>query len=305
MRYLFIINPMAGKSDRSKQLIQEIEALEIQCQWVITEYRGHATALVKEYAAQGERIRVYACGGDGTLNEVIQGAYGYDNIEVGCYPCGTGNDFIRNFGEKESFSKLSDLVHGESAPVDILDTPNGISASICSVGFDANVGYNTVKFKRLPFCGGKMAYNIAVLKCLLEPISSKMQITIDGTVREGDYLLACIANGTTYGGGFKGAPEANVSDGLADIVLVKKISRFYIAKLIAKYSKGLHIADGQVIPELASVMEYVRGKKVVVGSKKDFIANRDGECGPYKKLELEVKPKAIQFIVPRVITNYN
>ncbi len=300
MKHIFIINPIAGKSDQSKQLIQEIESLNIAYQWIITEYPGHATDIVKDYAKQGEPIRVYACGGDGTLNEVIEGAYGYPQIEVGCYPCGTGNDFIRNFGDKALFSKVSALIQGESVAVDLLDTPNGISASICSVGFDANVGYNTVKFKRLPFCGGKMAYNIAVLKCLLEPISSKMRITIDDTVREGEYLLACMANGTTYGGGFKGAPEADVADGLADIVLVKKVSRLYIAKLISKYSKGLHIVDGQVIPELTSIMEFVRGKNVVVESEKHFIANRDGECGPYKKLELEVKPKAMRFIIPKV-----
>lgn len=305
MQYIFIINPVAGSTDNSKSLIEELKQLNNpNLQWVITKYAGHATELVKQYAEQymksDEEVRIYSCGGDGTLNEVIQGAYGYHNVAVGCVPCGTGNDFIRNIGKKEIFTNIENQIHGDSIAVDLLDTPNGISASICSVGFDANVGYNNVKFKRLPLCGGKMAYNLAVVKCMLEPISTRLKITIDDTVYEGEYLLACIANGTTYGGGFKGAPEADITDGLVDVVLVKKISRLYIAKLIAKYSKGAHIVNGVVVPEFQSIMEFHRGKKITIESEKEFITNRDGECGPYKKLEIVVKSKILKFIKPRV-----
>ena len=313
MRYIFIVNPIAGRSDYTEELRETILKLQDaggieKYEILSTEYSGHARKLAREKAEQyldiEQGVRIYSCGGDGTLNEVMQGVYDcnyhakYDLLEVGCIPCGTGNDFIKNFLDKKEFMNLEKQLNGKSKAIDLLHTQRGISASICSLGFDANVGYTTTRYKKMPFCNGKMAYNMAVLECLLKPISTYLNIHVDEEVYEGEFLLACIANGTTYGGGFRSAPEASVEDGLMDVILVKKISRLFIAKVIAKYSKGEHIIKGEVIPELQSYMIYKKARTVSVEGQYPFVFNRDGECEKQQSIQVDIKEKVLSFIVP-------
>lgn len=299
MRHIFIINPMAGKSDISKTLIPEIKKLQgIEQEIVLTEYMGHARELAKQYAMTGETLRIYACGGDGTLNEVMNGAYGYDNVEVGCLPYGTGNDYVKNFGVASDFYNLEHVINGTSIEVDVLETEAGVAAEICTAGFDANVGYNTRHYKKLPLCHGKMAYNLSVIECLLHPIGTKLKITVDGEVYEDEFLMMCLANGTTYGGGFRCAPEANVCDGLVDVIIVKKVSRLLIAKIIAKYADGTYQKNCEVIPELRKYITYLRGTHVIVEGPQAFVTNLDGECQLQTQIDVKVMPKSLKFILP-------
>ncbi len=317
MKHVFIINPMAGKSDISEKLTLEIKQLEIEntefdYEIVITKYPGHGKELAEQYARENQlvnaeyqgmesNLRIYACGGDGTLNEVMSGAYGYNGVEIGCLPYGTGNDYVKNFGVAEDFKNLKNVVYGTSIAVDMLETNQGIAAEVCSVGFDANVGYNTRHYKKLPLCHGKMAYNLSVVECLLQSITTPLKITVDGQVFEGEYLMACLANGTTYGGGFRCAPEADLCDGLVDIIIVNKISRLRIAKLISGYSKGTYQDKCVVQPEFQDCITYLRGKHVILEGPKDFVSNLDGECKVQKKIESKISEKSMRFVIPQGI----
>lgn len=310
MKYVFIINPMAGKTDMSGKLIPEIEKLSkergeesFQYEIVKTEYPGHgrelAVAYGKAFQDKEEVLRIFACGGDGTLNEVMNGAYGYSNIEIGCLPYGTGNDYVKNFGKASDFQDLNSQLDGTSIQVDVLETEERIAAEICTAGFDAKVGYSTRHYKKLPFCKGKMAYNLAVVQCLFHSIGTKLRITVDGKVFEDEYLMICLANGTTYGGGYECAPCANLQDGQVDVIIVKKVSRLLIAKIISKYADGTYQKDCEVIPELQKYITYLKGKHITIKGEKDFILNLDGECQIIPRLEVKVVEKGISFILPR------
>lgn len=312
MKHVFIINPMAGKTNASEKLIPEIENLkallpEIEYEVVLTEYPGHGKVLAEQYAAKYEpevvgddpSVRIYACGGDGTLNEVVQGVYGCKHVEVGCLPYGTGNDYVKNFGQASEFQNVKNVVEGNSIVVDLIETNQGIATEICSMGFDATVGYNTRHYKKLPLCHGKMAYNLSVVESLLHPIGTKLKITVDGQVFENEYLLVCVANGTTYGGGFYCAPEASVCDGVLDIIIVNKVSRMYIAKIISKYGKGTYQNKCEVLPEFQHCITYLRGKHITVEGPKDFVVNLDGECKVLKKVDVQVVEKTMKFILPK------
>ena len=103
MEQVFFINPVAGKRDASAELVPRIQAAARQLQLpqpqiVVTQYAGQAREAAHRYAASGTPAALYACGGDGTLNELVQGAAGSANVAVGCVPCGSGNDYVRNFG---------------------------------------------------------------------------------------------------------------------------------------------------------------------------------------------------------------
>ncbi len=146
MRHLFIINPVSGKHQDVNALSAKIRECctknMLDFDIYITKAPLAATEMLKKTAASGEQLRAYACGGDGTLNEVVNGAVGYSNVEVTHYPCGTGNDFIRTFGTRDTelFRHLDALVGGKPLPIDLIECNGRYGINICSVGIDARVG---------------------------------------------------------------------------------------------------------------------------------------------------------------------
>ena len=154
----FLINPAAGKADATADLLPRIHAAAaragVQPVVQITQYAGHARELAAACAAQAEPAYLYACGGDGTLNEVIQGAAGHDHIAVGCIPCGSGNDYVRNFGTQQNFLDLDAQLAACALPVDLIRTPQGYGIEIYAAGIDAQVANGIAKWRRVPLCGG-------------------------------------------------------------------------------------------------------------------------------------------------------
>lgn len=112
-------------------------------------------------------MRIFAVGGDGTLSEVAAGAIGMENVEVGVIPCGSGNDYIKTFGEIEKFLSPEKQLKATSRMVDMIESEGHLSINLCSIGLDAKVAYEMVKFKAVPFLSGSTAYNLALVKVLL------------------------------------------------------------------------------------------------------------------------------------------
>lgn len=304
MRHIFIINPVSGTEDPSGRLLPEIQkaAQKLGVEPIIekTQYAGHAIEIARRWAETGEAVRLYACGGDGTLNEVFRGAKGCQNAEVACVPCGSGNDFVRNFGPQENFLDIADLMQGECRVLDVIETQYGIASAICSAGLDAQVAYGIPKFRRVPGMGGEMAYKLSILTSLCSHLGHRLQVVADGETFEDEYLMLAICNGQTYGGGFKASPEADMQDGLLDLVLVKKISRLRIAGVVNTYKKGGHIQEGKVIPQLQDVMTFRRVKEVHIRvlDGRPIIVTQDGECAPRMELDARVVPGAVRTTLP-------
>ena len=312
MKYHFIINPVAGKQDSSKTLVPEIkraaaacgiaeDALEIQ----LTNRPAHAHYLAieaaKNAAAKNEEIRIYAAGGDGTFNEVLTGAMQYKNAAVGLLPYGSGNDFLRSFGSREEFCNVEDQLRGGIKEIDMIKTQRGFAADICSAGLDAKVAYGIPKFRRIPFCGGGMAYKLSIAEVLLGKKATNLHINIDGNEFERSCLLVAVCNGHAYGGGFMAAPESKLDDGVLDVMVVKEISLPKIAKVLPMYQAGKHFSNGKIVPELQDIIEYYPAKSVQirpVDPTQDMIVNVDGECGPDKTLSAEIVPLSARIILP-------
>lgn len=305
MKHVFIVNPVSGKTNAGKNMVPLIEAAAQKCgiefELDYTEAPRHAVQLARQYAEGGEAVRLYAVGGDGTLNEVMCGSYPYKNAEVACIPVGSGNDFVRNFGVAEDFLKLAEQIKGKAIPIDLMQVDDGISAAITSVGLDADVAYRIPKYRRIPLLGGSMAYNISIVESLLSPLGKAVRITVDGQAYEGKYLIAAVCNGKTYGGGFCAAPVANLQDGILDVIMVKKVSRLRIAGIIGKYKNGRHFNQGEIIPEFKDIISYYRCKEVeiVPAEKPEFVVNVDGECAPAPRLYAKVMPLAGRFVLPQ------
>jgi len=298
MKHLFVINPKAGKTDHTGELSRRIERLMAQrkepYRIAVTEYPEHATQIVKRAVESGESWRIYACGGDGTLNEVVNGAAGAENAEITQYPCGTGNDFVKLFGRHLTrFFSLEELVEGETMRFDLIECMGRHSINICSAGFDARIAGDVHKFSKLPGIRPYNAFTLSAAYNLFKGINRSYSVKIDGEDLSGTYSLLVAANSRYYGGGYNPVPDADPTDGILDFLLVKKVSRFQVARLIKKYSQGK-------FRELGDLVIYRRGTVMEVdcGDTPDEI-NIDGEVIKGRLMSFRLSDKSIRFFAPK------
>lgn len=298
MRHLFIVNPVAGRKNAWKETVNEIERVMAECrdpyELYITEGTMDAAEKVKREAIKGDELRVYACGGDGTLSECVHGGAGYNNVSVTHYPCGTGNDFIKTFSEDlKLFYDLKSLVDGDVLPLDIIDVNGRKCIDIASVGIDARVGTEGCKYKNLPIIGNKGAYVISLIVNLFKGISSTLVVTPQNEKSiMGKFTLVCVCNGRYYGGGFNPTKTAMPNDGVLDMLIVKGVSIFTLAGLIGKYAKGEYYNYPKLI-------KYVGGTKMIIESEKAMTINVDGEPIYAKRAEFKLVPQGVNFIFPK------
>lgn len=306
MRHVFLVNPVSGKADASLTLVPRIveacAAAGVDYEIALTEYPGHGAKLARHWASSGEPVRLYACGGDGTFNEVLRGAMGWANAAVGCVPCGSGNDFIRNYGTAEQFLNLDAQLNGSEQAIDLMETSAGLCASICAAGLDAQVAYGIPKFRRIPLCGGEMAYALSIVEQLCGQIGRKIEYDIDGEKLTVDCLMCAICNGKAYGGGFLAAPEAVPDDGWMDVVIIRKVGRLTIAKLLGMYKRGGHFVHGQLTEQAKPYFIYRRAKQVTlrpVDGRGPIVATADGECAPCDRVEIALHPQSARILLPK------
>ena len=221
---------------------------------------------------------------------------------MGCLPFGSGNDFLRTFGTKEEFLDLDAQLAGGEVPIDLMETSLGLSATICAAGLDAQVAYGIPKFRRIPLCGGEMAYALSIVQQLCGPIGRRVEYTIDGETMTVDCLMCAVCNGRTYGGGFCAAPEARPDDGWLDVYIIRKVSRLTIAKLLGLYKNGRHFRNGHLLPEVEPYFIYRRAKSVTLKAadgRGPIVATADGECVPKEEVRVQVQPLAGRILLPK------
>ena len=300
MRHIFIANPAAGKKDQTLTAAGHIgrlcRELGLEYEIFVTEYPRHACEIVDRERAEhpDKLLRFYACGGDGTLNEVAGAAVQHDNTQVTHYPMGSGNDFIRMFRDLERFHDLKELLEGDVLELDYLQTDCGVSVNIFSVGADARISAGMQKYKRLPGLGGSAAYIASIGEHFIRGLCRPCRVEVDGRVFDGKQTLVLAANGRFYGGGFYPTPDADPTDGWMDVVIVHGVSRLTAAKVIGMYQKG-HAKD---LPEYITVL---RAKEMTITSTdgKTFVLNLDGENRPADSLRVWVPQRKMHFVVPR------
>ncbi len=298
MRHVFILNPAAGKSRSALALVPEIERFfkqySLEYAVRVTNAPGKATDIAREETEKGDPVRLYACGGDGTLLEVANGMYQAPHAELACIPCGSANDFIRFMDHPERFRQLAAQVAGSARKVDAISCNGKLSLNLCCMGLDAEVGDRMVQYKHLPGVSGPMAYNLALVNTFFRPLGQKLRVvmnTTEGMVeREGEYLFALAANGQYYGGGYHGSPLSSPDDGLLDFVLVKKISHLRVLTILGKYKRGEHLG--------LDCCETFRGTSMEVYAEEPAVVNADGECIRTEKVKFELLPAAISFVYP-------
>lgn len=298
IKHLFIVNPKAGKRNRFEGITAAVHKLGLTDEHEIieTERKGHATELVSAHAANWDgELRVYSCGGDGTLGEVVRGAYGNPNCAVGIIPIGSGNDFVRSFDgyTRTDFLNIKAAVNGTDTAIDVLHVGDKIGINILSVGYDAAVAMKMDKFKNLPLVSGSMAYKLSAAQCLLSEMKHKMVLFADGEeviAEHSSYLFAIAANGKYYGGGFKASPISDLSDGLMDLITVPTVSRLKFLRLIGKFRKGEHLDYPFVHHQTCKTLKITANEPINV--------NIDGDIFEMSDPVISVEKQALRILLP-------
>ena len=307
MKHIFIINPAAGKDNSFQNIkkILELKKVEVDYELYETQAPGDATAYIRKYCTEHkEPVRFYACGGDGTLNEVVNGVVGFEHASMGCYPCGSGNDFVKYYGGKKVFWNLEELLDAPEEYIDLMRVGNKYAINATHFGFDSAVAQTMMKVRRKAIIGGKNAYTTGIVKAIFTAMNNKCVVEADGEVinPKGKMLLCTVANGQYVGGSFRCAPRSNNKDGELDVCLFKPISLFRFLKLLPVYTEGEHL-DEKHLADLAKIMEYRRAKSIRVTAPEGFAYTLDGEIVEENEFVMEVAPAALRFAVPHQFTS--
>ena len=296
MKHLFIINPAAGSKNRTdeySQIIHKIcRARKLSYEIRVSTAPGECARIAREACQRGEELRLYACGGDGTLNEVVAGAAGYDNAAVTVFSGGSGNDFVKLFDDPKAFFDLHRLMDADEATFDLIDCNGDIALNICSVGLDARIGTDVSRYKRIPLLQGFRAYAASTVVNVAKGIAEHYIVEVNGKRFDEEQTMICVCNGRFYGGGFNPVPEADPSDGLLDVLLVKKVTRAQVPGVIGKYKDGRYA-------ELPHLVRHLKTDSIKIICDRPTPINLDGELRTAQVVEMKIAKEKIRFFYPK------
>ena len=287
MGIYFIVNPVAGHGN-AKEIEKEIKEKKIKYEMVYSEYPGHAIELAA--GVNGEEFSmVVSVGGDGTLNEILNGM-NLKTMSLGMIPAGTGNDLIRCTGiPSDEKQALEVVLNGVEKSIDIGLINNKKFINVAGFGLDVEVLRETIKFKKI--IKGKLAYVFGVVKALLTFKPIELQISVDGVDYYQDAMICAIGNGQYFGGGMRILPLAELDDGLFDICIIKKMSKIKLLYHFPKVFQGTHMKLPWV--------HYIKGRNIKVLTKQDVFINADGEISQKQLPEFKILEKGLRIIVPK------
>ena len=296
MKHLFIINPAAGSRNRTQEssgIIHKIcRSRKLDYEIRVSTAPGECARIAREAARTGEEYRIYACGGDGTLNEVASGVAGFPNVAITVYSGGSGNDFAKLFDDPKAFFDLHRLMDAEEVTFDLIRCNGDIAMNICSVGLDARIGTDVSNYKRLPLLHGFRAYAASTVVNVVRGIAEHYVVEVNGETYDQEFTFVCVCNGRYYGGGFNPIPEADPTDGKLDILLVDKVKRTEVPFIIGKYKDGRY-------KELSNIARYIKADSIKITCDKPVPINIDGELRTAQVVEMAIAQEKIRFFYPK------
>ena len=310
MKHLIIMNPAAGEDNKigfdvKGEVLRCFSALDYEI-YETTGPRSVVPFLKEYFKNHRELTRVYACGGDGTIHEVVNALVGVHNAELAILPIGTGNDFAKVYALNNErvplFRDFKALIDAEAKPIDLSKISGGhleepwYSVNVINFGFDAIVG---AKGNQNKLKGHKNPYGpAAIIPALLKGRFNKTIVKADGEqLNKKRLLLASLAQGQWVGGQYHASPKSDNTDGLIDVIILKCMS---LARLMiqyfGRYQKGEHLDNEKLMKRIV----YRRAKNIEIIAPKDIDICVDGEMIRGDHFTVEVVPGAIKLAMPEV-----
>ena len=301
MIYHFILNPKSGRNRKYRNLEVTIKEACQKRQLSYHIYYTTQSGDAPEYVASmvrisQERQRFICIGGDGTINEIINGAPCNENVEFGVIPGGSGNDFVRNFTNKKLFESVEAQLDGETMPIDLIKCNDYYCVNMINIGFDCAVVQESDKLKKHWFIPNKFSYIAGIFVMLFKKIGTKMRLIFDdGTVVEKSFTLTAIGNGKYCGGGFNATPKASLSDGLFDICFIDKISLPKFLSLVGSYKKGTHLTNKKA----KDIITYSQHSHFRMEFDQPLAICIDGEIKGAINIDFSIVKNGANFVIPK------
>ena len=308
MKHLIIVNGNAGSFNIALEAKINDAFKDLDYEIYKTTGPKSSVPFLKEYLKKHskEQVRVYACGGDGTVHEAVNGMVGFDNAELAIIAIGTGNDFVKIYGGTDRFLEFRPLIEGEVTKIDISKISSEslkedmYSVNVINFGFDAIVGAmgNYYKENGLPDEAKKK--NLGPYDYALKHDAMKhgrfndIVVYADGEqLNEKQMLLATLAQGQYVGGKFHCAPKSDNTDGLIDVCVLKTMTFLGLGLIIGTYTKGKHLDRKR------RKIVYRRAKEIKMVSPREFDVCVDGEMIKGNNFTVTVVPGAIKLVLPQ------
>lgn len=295
-KWIFIANPISGKGKAltlAKRAVEFVGNTGAIAELQITEAKGDAERFAKD-AVENGAIRVVACGGDGTIHEVINGIMANSASErtvLGIVPAGRCNDLAYDLGiPKDSKRMIQNLLYGVPRPIDLGYVGDRYYATVATLGFDSEVAQYVDEGRHPSFLKGNPAYLYAAFVKLLKYRSKWVSLKGDFGKFEGHIYLTATGNSTRYGGRMKVTPSALLDDGLLDVCLVRPITRRTFLRMLPKAFKGTHVNHSAVTMEVTKNLE--------IKSSETLWLWADGEQIAHTPANIRVVHHAIPMLVP-------
>lgn len=288
-----------GKHRKNTRLVEDARHLfanEYTLAFYFTEYKGHAIELAMQAAQQGGYV--IAAGGDGTMNEVVNGVMQANNKEVitGLLPCGTGNDFAKTIGVKNSLDELKQLIKkGSVKKIDVgyikFKDTTGADASryfinIADVGIGGHIAQRLASYSK--WMGAFLTFQRAIVSGFLSYNHQPISARADTFTYKGKILSYIIANGKYFGAGLGIAPDAKPDDGKFAIVLGAEVSLWDYLLNLGKVRQCKKIDHPQ--------MNYHSGCEIFIDSIEKLPIDMDGEFAGYTPMQVTMLPAAIHLL---------
>jgi diacylglycerol kinase (ATP) len=294
-RYIFIFNPAAdkGRALRKAEWLKAQVSGRTDSVLFTTTYAGHAEDIACSEKRAGTCM--IACGGDGTLHEVVNAVAG-EGVTIGIVPIGSANDFIKTLHpQNKKDSGITHFFEAKSKNIDIGSVFYGIKhryfINSLGIGFTGRIAKSV---KRTSWLKGELGYVYALFSVLFDhkPLTMGIKITLEDSFMEfhEPVFAFSVLNGKIEGGKFRIAPNAELSDGLLDVCILKAVPKHEFFRYAFKYLYGIHITDPQVI--------YCKAKAVEVMLENPDVMHLDGEvydgiCG---RITISVVSKGISVL---------
>ena len=301
MSYLFVINKTSNRSCSIEEINILLDLInnKSDCNFKFTEFTNHAKEITINAIIEGYQ-NIIACGGDGTVHEVINGIMNFEKSlrpNFGCIPIGSGNDFAYglnlDFDLKNAFYNI---FNGGIKAIDVGEVISEIKTEFFNntvgIGFDANVTIQSQKIKKLR---GVFIYLLAVLQTLKKNFNfynSKIFIDNELTIDTSFFMLT-LGNGPREGGGFITTPNSMLDDGVFEYMLVPKLKKINVLKLLPKVMKGNHVSSGMA--------QFGKFKQMRIVSNSCLPVHLDGEIFStlsdfVMDLKIEIKVASINIL---------
>ena len=296
-----IVNPAAGAGRTRKkwpQIMERLKSIGLRFEHDFTEAPKHAVELAKEAVKQGYET-VVSVGGDGTINEVVNGLYDSGTIKdvsLGIISTGTGSDYIRTVGiPRQHQDACQRLMSPTKMLVDIGEVEyrnNGqmekrLFVNFAGLGFDAEVVQATTqRFKKL---GGLPAYLLGLLTTFLCYRNREITLKVDGEVVTKKVCTAVMSNGKYGGGSMFVAPDADLTDGYFDVLTIDDISKPDLLWSLPRIYKGTHLTHPKVTMQ--------RGQEIEIESTRKLLVQADGELLGDTPARFRIIPSTLNILV--------